>query len=299
MKFNFLPWHLLFNLLACQITLFSQPFTCGSQLPAPTFSEKQQLLLDSQLLIAKQNFEKAPHNADALIWYARRLGYLARYQQTIDVLTKGIELHPIDARMYRHRGHRFLSLRCVDKAIEDFEKAALLIKGKTDEIEPDGQPNAANTPTSTLQSNIYYHLALAYYLQKNYQKAKAAYEKCMVVSTNPDMYTATANWYYLTLRRMGSNRDAANLLATVDFETPLLENGVYRKILLLHKEKPSAEHALATANGAGDVQSATYLYGLFMYLKLNNHLAEAEQVKQQLMAGKQYASFGYIAAEME
>jgi tetratricopeptide (TPR) repeat protein len=299
MKFNFLLAYFLFNLLACQITLFSQPFTCGSQLPIPTYSEKQQLLLDSQLHIAKQHVEKAPHNADALIWYARRLGYLARYQQAIDVLTKGIEMHPVDARMYRHRGHRYLTLRCIDQAIADFEKAALLVKGKTDEIEPDGQPNEANTPTSTLQSNIYYHLALAYYLQKNYQKAKKAYEKCMLVSANPDMYTATANWNYLTLRRMGSNREAADLLATVDFETPLLENEVYRKILLLHKEKPSAEKAIATATGAGNVQSATYLYGLYMYLKLNDYSAEAKQVKQQLMDGKQYASFGYIAVEVE
>jgi tetratricopeptide (TPR) repeat protein len=291
--------NLLTVFLSFHISSYSQSFDCGSQLPIPDFSEKQQFLLDSQLLIAKKHVEKAPQNADAIIWYARRLGYLARYQQAIEVLTNGIELHPADARMYRHRGHRYLTLRCIDKAIADFEKAAELVKGKPDEVEPDGQPNEANIPTSTLQSNIFYHLGLARYLQKNYPKAAEAFDVCLLVSTNPDMFTAAANWYYLTLLKWDSKEGANEVMEMVDFSAPLLENGVHRKILLLHKEKPSAEKALATATGAGDVQSATYLYGLYMYLKLNNYLAEAKQVKQQLMDGKQYASFGYIAAEVE
>jgi tetratricopeptide (TPR) repeat protein len=201
--------------------------------------------------------------------------------------------------MYRHRGHRYLTLRCTGKAIEDFEKAAQLVVGKPDETEPDGQPNDANIPTSTLQSNIYYHLALAYYLQKDYAKAKQAYEKCLLVSTNPDMYTATANWYYLTLCRLGLYAEAKGLLNSVDFKTPLLENGVYRQLLLLHRDKPSPAAAMQKGQGGSDVQSATYLYGLYMYLFLNKYEKEAAQVRKQLLEGNQHASFGYIAAEME
>jgi tetratricopeptide (TPR) repeat protein len=282
-----------------QLPLQGQPFTCGSQIPAPSFSSNQQQLLDSQLLMSKISFEQNPQDANRHIWYARRLGYLARYNQAIELLTRGIALYPYDARMYRHRGHRYLTIRCIDKAIDDFEEAARLVKGKPDQVEPDGQPNSANIPTSTLQSNIYYHLGLAFYLKKNYAKAKEAYEKCLQVSANPDMYTATANWYYLTLKRMNSNKEAELFLERLDFETPLLENEVYRKILQLHKSKLTPEEAFATAKNGTDVQSATYLYGLYIYFKLNNHLAEAEQVKQQLLAGKQYASFGYIAAEVE
>lgn len=282
-----------------RLPLQGQPFTCGSQIPVPAFSPNQKQLLDSQLLVAKLSFEQNPHDANSHIWYARRLGYIARYEEAIELLTGGIALYPSDARMYRHRGHRYLTIRCIDKAIGDFEEAARLVKGKPDQVEPDGQPNSANIPTSTLQSNIYYHLGLAYYLKKNYARAKEAYEKCLHVSANPDMYTATANWYYLTLKRMNSTKEAGLFLERLDFETPLLENEVYRKILQLHKGKLTPDEAFATAKDGTDVQSATYLYGLYMYFKLNNYLAEAEQVKQQLMNGKQYASFGYIAAEVE
>jgi hypothetical protein len=43
---------------------------------------------------------------------------------------------------YRHRGHRYITLRCFDAAIADLEQASKLIKGKPGEIEPDGLPNA-------------------------------------------------------------------------------------------------------------------------------------------------------------
>lgn len=276
-----------------------QPFPCGSILPPPSLNPAQFEALNTKLEEAWGHYKANQNDADALIWYARRLGYLGRYQEAIDVLSQGIVLHPEDARMYRHRGHRFLTLRCLDKAITDFEKAAQLVKGKPDETEPDGQPNAANIPTSTLQSNIFYHLGLAYYMQKNYAKAAEAYDKCLIVSTNPDMFTATANWAYLTFLKMGRKQGADEVMALVDFGAPLLENEVYRKILLLHKEKPSGEKALDTASGAGDVQSATYLFGLYMYLKLHRFAPEAATVKKQLLDSKQYASFGYIAAEMD
>lgn len=276
-----------------------QPFTCGNRLPVPVFPEEQQKHLETQLFQAKKLYDSLPQDPEALIWYARRLGYMALYSEAIDVLTKGIDIHPEDARMYRHRGHRYLTIRCIEKAINDFEKAAVLVSGRPDEMEPDGQPNEANIPTSTLQSNIYYHLGLAYYLQKNYSKAQRAYEQCLMVSKNPDMYTATANWYYLTLQCLNEQEAAEKLLRNIDFNVPLLENGVYRKLLLLHKEKPSASQAMQIAHEGNDLQSATFLYGLYMYLKLNGFRNESESVRTKLLSGNQFSSFGYIAAEMD
>ena len=62
-------------------------------------------------------------------------------------------------------------MRELDKAVADLERADALVAGTPDQIEPDGQPNPRNIPLTTLQSNIRYHLALAYYLQGNFAKA--------------------------------------------------------------------------------------------------------------------------------
>ena len=37
-----------------------------------------------------------------------------------------------------------------------------MIAGKEDSIEPDGMPNPQNIPVSSLHTNIWYHLGLAY-----------------------------------------------------------------------------------------------------------------------------------------
>ena len=49
--------------------------------------------------------------ADAIIWVGRRLGYLWRYQDAIQMFSRGIAAHPNDPRMYRHRGHRLIKVR--------------------------------------------------------------------------------------------------------------------------------------------------------------------------------------------
>lgn len=137
-------------------------------------------------LLAKTAYEEHTNNADFLIWYGRRTAYLGKYQDAISIYTEGIKKHPEDARMYRHRGHRYISTRQYNKAIADFEKAVTLIEGKEDIIEPDGLPNSRNIPLSTLHGNIWYHLGLAYYLQGDMQNALRAYSNRVVTERYPD-----------------------------------------------------------------------------------------------------------------
>ena len=51
-------------------------------------------------------------DVDNIIWYGRRTAYLGDYREAIRIFSEGIEKHSKDARMYRHRGHRYISIRC-------------------------------------------------------------------------------------------------------------------------------------------------------------------------------------------
>ncbi|MBA3560870.1 MAG: tetratricopeptide repeat protein, partial [Gemmatimonadaceae bacterium] len=180
---------------------------------APSLSAETRASYERRLSEARIAFDASPNDAEAIIWLGRRNAYLGQYRESIKVFTEGIAKHPTDARLYRHRGHRYLTVRQFDDAIADFNRAAELIKGKPDEIEPDGLPNARNIPTSTLQSNIWYHLGLAHYLKGDFERALEAYREAMKVSTNPDMLVATTNWLYMTLRRLDRFQEAAAVLA--------------------------------------------------------------------------------------
>ena len=256
--------------------------------------------LEAQLEEAKRAFERDSTQADVIIWYGRRLAYVGDYKEAIRMYSYGYRLHPADARFLRHRGHRWITLRCFDQAIIDLVKAAELVRGKPDQIEPDGMPNAQNIPTSTLQTNIWYHLGLALYLGKDYNRAAEAWKSCLKLSDNPDMYMASAYWLYIALRRAGRDDEATALLATVENGVSLIENEEYYTLLLLFKGTLKEADALAKLRPeAGSLSNATTGYGLGIYYLLNGARPRAEELWAQVLGGSQWSSFGFIAAERE
>jgi hypothetical protein len=191
-------------------------------------------------------------------------------------------------------------LRCFDDAIRDFEKAVSLIKGKPDEVEPDGLPNARNIPTSTLQSNIWYHLGLAYYLKGDFQRALNAYNEAEKVSKNPDMLVATKHWQYMTLRRLGKRDEALAAVNGISEGLDIIENQDYYKLVKLYKGTASGEKLLEEFEASADtVSKASLGYGLGNRWFYHNRPTEATEIFRKILAGNQWASFGYIAAEAD
>ena len=248
---------------------------------------------------------------EAIIWKGRRQAYLWRYQDAIATFSRGIERFPDNPRFYRHRGHRYITTRQLAKAQADFEKAAALIRGQPDEIEPDGAPNPAGKPRSTLHFNIWYHLGLSHYLRGNYQKAYDAYVECMKVSINDDAVAATSDWMWMTLMRLNRKAEAAKVLERITPKMDILENGSYHRRLLMYKglEKPEALLVAGTAGtadagtaGAATADAttiATQGYGVGNYYFVMGDTARAKEVFQKVTSGAGWNAFGYIAAEAD
>src|ERR1700741_1405108 len=209
---------------------FGQPCLERAEEMPPPLTRETRREFETKLAEARKNAETDP-SADNLIWLGRRIAYLGHYKDAIKIFTEGAEKFPDDARFLRHRGHRLITLRCFDLAIADLNHAAKLVKGKPDQIEPDGLPNARNIPTSTLQSNIWYHLGLAHYLKGDFKAALKAYREAEKVSTNPDMLVATAHWLYMTLRRLGREKEAAKVATAIKPDLDVIENGDYYKLI--------------------------------------------------------------------
>jgi tetratricopeptide (TPR) repeat protein len=256
--------------------------------------------LDSNLQKAKKNFE-ADASEENYIWLGRRTAYLSRYNEAIDIFTDGIEKYPDSYRLYRHRGHRYISQRKFDAAIADLKKAAELMQGAPLEIEPDGQPNKLNKPLSSTQFNVWYHLALAHYLKGEFDQAEKAYLACMNVSDNDDLITATVDWLYMTYRRERKTDEASRLLDKITDTMTIVENDSYYKRLNLYKGKLPVDSVLSVSASNEDIELAlaTQGYGVGNWYLCQGDTSHAITIFERVVGGKHFSAFGFIAAEAD
>ena len=256
---------------------------------------------DSLLQIARANYEADSRNLENIVWYGRRLAYLTEYPMAMTMYTRGLHLHPKSPEIYRHRGHRYISMRRFDEAVNDLTLAAELARGRDIEIEPDGIPNKLNKPLSSLQFNIWYHLGLAYYLQGKYDDAARAYETCLSYSTNDDLLTATTDWYYWTAIRMGDTLKAQALLEPIGRNMEIIENDAYHKRLLMYKGMIQPEDVMPL-DSLGVTDAHIYVtqgYGVANYLKLTGRPEAGRAILERILETDSWPSFGYIAAEAD
>jgi tetratricopeptide (TPR) repeat protein len=269
----------------------------GLEYYAPTISNPK---LDSNLAVARKNFEADP-SEENYIWLGRRTAYLTRYNEAINIFSEGIDKYPTSYKLYRHRGHRYISQRKFDAAISDLNNAAELMQGAPIEIEPDGQPNKINKPLSSTQFNVWYHLGLAHYLKGEFEAAEKAYLECMKVSENDDLVTATVDWLYMTYRRMGKKEEASKLLELITPAMTIIENDSYFKRLNMYKGALPVDSVLnvSSTNEDVDLALATQGYGVGNWYLYNGDTAKAFDTYQKVVAGKHFSAFGFIASEAD
>lgn len=249
------------------------------------------------LAAAEAAYKRNPDDADAIVWYGRRIGYTQDYRGAIRVFSEGIKKHPTDARFYRHRGHRYISIREFDRAIADLEHAATLIAGTDDVVEPDGAPNPAGIPVSTLHSNIWYHLGLAYYLRGDLENALRIYNIAIAETPNDDMRVATTHWLYMTLQILGRGDEAAAALEPIQTEMNVIESMSYHQLCLLYKGE--TDIATALSSGITEAGGDSALYGIGSWYSYNGNREKARETFDKMIAESGWASFGRIAAESD
>jgi tetratricopeptide (TPR) repeat protein len=145
-------------------------------------------------------------------------GYEGDFRGAIDAFTQGIAVHPADARLYRHRGHRYMNTRQLEAARADFERALELLPGfeahyeygrnyvlwqlgelvlnqSASDVFPDHETvKAAGKYHASLPFKIHYHLGLTQHLLGDNTSAIASFEQALEHSENVDLLVATSNW---------------------------------------------------------------------------------------------------------
>jgi len=265
-------WVLLMIALACAAQTPGQPEAISPS-GAKFFSQPDEKGVVAE---AEKKLAADPKNIELIIALGRAQATVWRYRDAIATYTRGIEIDPTHAMLYRHRGHRFITTRQFDKAISDMERAAKL---------------------NDKDFDIWYHLGLAYNLKGRFEDAAAAYEKAYAVSEKDDSRIAASDWLYMSYRRAGNKTGAARALDRITPDMKVEENKSYFDRLMLYKGLKKETEILH--DKLTDLEIATVGYGIANWYLYNGDKAKAKELFQRITAGKYWPAFGFIAAETE
>jgi tetratricopeptide (TPR) repeat protein len=268
----------------------------GRPLYSPELPEDTRKSLEEKLAQATADFAKDPDSVDATVALGRRHAALAQFREAIGVYSRAIARHPKDARFYRHRGHRYITVRELDKAVADLSRAAELVAGRPDEPETDLDPK--RPPSTTLQFAIDYHLGLAHYLKGDFAAAEKAYRRCLERARgSDDRLVSATDWLYMTLRREGRTDEAARLLEPIHAGLDVKQDRSYLNRLLMYKGAFAPEDLLRA--GGDPLTQETYGYAVGNWYLYNGRQGEARAVFERVVASPQWPAFGHAAAEAD
>ena len=232
--------------------------------------------LEEELQAARNDAALNPAGLEARILLGRRLAYLWRYCEAIAIYTAALEDAGACAALYRHRGHRYISVRRFGPAAADLAQANRLQPGDFD---------------------IVYHLGLARWLLGDFTGARAAYESFLPICSDDEQRVAMTYWLHLTLARLGEGAGAAELAAGIG-TVQVVENIHYYDLLRLFRGDKTEDDIL-TMSRENSLAAGTLGFGLGCWHLAAGRRLEAMAQFEVVVAGKYWPSFGFIAAETE
>ena len=265
---------------------------------------KHQIILFFVNAEAKWRYKRNPSERYT-IWYGRVQAYWDRILRAIDIWTDGIERFPDSYRLYRHRGHRYLSLHRLKEAYADFKKSAELFEsyGTAEEMEEDGIAKRLPIPPERTGFNIYYHLALAAYLCDDLEAALEANTKCFGYCINDEDLVANSDWGYLILRRLGRKAEAEELIEKVPNDLKIKDNIGYYKRILFYKGLNSYEDMQIIDPKMADdyhkpMAKISQLYGVAAYYIAEGEKEKARVILEDCLAdNRHFGAFAHLACE--
>jgi len=247
----------------------------------------------TKLTKAKMAMEKNPDGADELLALGKAHDGMGDYREGIAIYTEGMERFPDDARFPRRRGHRWTTLRDLDRAFADLDLAETLA------IELAKQSAEARPApvTDRLRYDIEFHLGLAHYLRGDLEDAENRFRSALTWTDGHNEWrVSTLNWLSLTLCRAGKTAEIDELLAEFPTTMRLKSGQSYFRLLQMYSGRLREGELLPGLNPKA-VSTTTTLYGLGQWRACDGDLPGATELMDRVIESGFWSSFGFLASE--
>jgi tetratricopeptide (TPR) repeat protein len=258
------------------VTVAAAPCTAQSlQYRSPNGVEYFSLADTGAIRRAQAALDVEPRNVQRFIALGVAQSGARQFREAIETFTRGLAVAPSEPMLYRWRGHRYLSLREFDNALQDLNKGLAL--------------DSANY-------GILYHLGIVRFLRGEFYQAADAFARAQKRAPDPAELAGSTDWLWMSLARAGQQREAKAMLDRRPDTIPA--NNAYSRRLQLYRGEilPSA---VVTPADTGDVNIATLNYGLGNWYLVRGDTAKAREAFERSVASGGWPAFGFIVSEIE
>lgn len=218
-----------------------------------------------------------PRNVDRIIALGVAQSGARQFREAIATFTRGLEIAPGNALLYRWRGHRHLSLRQFDAALADFARGLAI--------------------DSTVYG-IWYHLGIVRFARGEFVAAAEAFRRGLPYAPDAGELKGSVDWQWMALARAGRAAEARSLLDRRPDTLQTAPDYAYTKRVRLYRGEVTPEQLFAPSDTA-DVQVATLSFGLGNWYLVRGDTAGARQQFERAIRSGGWPGFGFIVAEAE
>ena len=216
-----------------------------------------------------------PRNVERLIQLGVAQSGARQFREAIETFTKGLAIAPNNPMLYRWRGHRYLSVRELDKAMEDLTKGNRL---------------------DSTNYGVLYHLGIVRFARGDFAGAAAAFERAQPRAPDAGELAGATDWLWMSLSRAGKAAEAKAMLDRRPDSLPV--NNAYTQRLRLYRGLISPDQVI-TAADTSDVAVATLSYGIGNWYLVRGDTARALGWFERSVGSGGWPGFGFILSEVE
>jgi tetratricopeptide (TPR) repeat protein len=216
-----------------------------------------------------------PRNVQRIIDLGIAQSSARQFREAITTFTRGLEIAPNDPMLYRWRGHRYLSVRELDRAMADLTRGYAL---------------------DSTNYGILYHLGIVRFARGDFAGAADAFARAQPRAPDAGELAGSTDWLWMSLSRAGRTAEAQAMLDRRP--DSLAVANAYARRLQLYRGTLAPESVLTPADTA-DVQAATLNYGLGNWYLVRGDTARARAAFERSIASGGWPGFGFIMSEVE
>lgn len=224
---------------------------------------------------AERELSADPRNVERIIALGLAQSGARQFREAIATFTRGLALAPDNPMLLRWRGHRYLSVREMDRAREDLTRGLRL---------------------DSTNYGILYHLGIVRFAEGDFEGAARAFANAQPRAPNAGELAGATDWLWMALARAGKNAEAKAMLDRRPDSLPV--SNAYTQRLRLYRGETGPD-AVITPADTSDVAVATLSYGVGNWYLVRGDTARARTWFERSVGSGGWPGFGFILSEVE